>query len=118
MLHIMTLCGSLMHALILVMPLTKGLPYMLKLCLSNGTGHQRRYIAFQLGIWKTSATKKQKQKKTKNDQKGPNTRTFTLHSNGTSKIQRTKECDQKKDTYVRCSALGLGFLCWLISFPS
>jgi hypothetical protein len=62
MLHIMTLCGSLMHALILVMPLTKGLPYMLKLCLSNGTGHQRRYIAFQLGIWKTSATKKQKQK--------------------------------------------------------
>jgi len=63
MLHIMTLCGSLMHALILVMPLTKGLPYMLKPCLSNGTGHQRRYIAFKLGIWKTSTTKKQKQKK-------------------------------------------------------
>jgi hypothetical protein len=62
--------------------------------------------------------KNKKKKKTKNDQKGPNTRTFTLHSNGTSKIQRTKECDQKKDTYVRCSALGLGFLCWLISFPS
>lgn len=54
-------------------------------------------------------------KKNKNDQKGPNTRTFTLHLNGTSKTQRTKEWDQKKDTYVR---LGLGFLCWFISFPS
>jgi hypothetical protein len=37
-----------------------------------------------------------------------------LHSNGMSKIERTKECDQKKDTYVRFSALGLGFLCWFI----
>jgi hypothetical protein len=102
-----------MQALILVMPLTKGLPYMLKPCLSNGTGHQRRYIAFKLGIWNTSTTKKEQ--KNKNDQNGPNTRTFALHSNGTSKTQRTKEWDQKKDTYVR---LGLGFLCWFISFPS
>jgi hypothetical protein len=69
-----------MQALILVMPLTKGLPYMLKPCLSNGTGHQRRYIAFKLyGIWKTSTTpKKKKKQKNKNDQKGPNTRTFTF----------------------------------------
>jgi hypothetical protein len=61
---------------------------------------------------------RQKKQKNINDQKGPNTRTFTLHSNDTSQIETTKECDQKKDTYVRFSALGLGFLCWSISFAS
>ncbi len=58
--------------------------------------------------------KKKKNKKTKMIKRVQILEPSHLHSNGMSKIERTKECDQKKDTYVRFSALGLGFLCWFI----